>query len=75
MSVVWGSHVLSSKLSVQHSRREVDQTTRSQVGVSAMFPLPTAFPERSLCESLSIELHQFTFQEWAENHELLGALH
>ena len=75
MSVVSGSHVLSSKLSVQHSRGEVDQTTRSQVGVSAMFPLPTPFPELWLCESLSVELHQSTFQEWAENHELLGALH
>lgn len=75
MSVVSGSHVLSSKLSVQSPQERRGQPPRSPVGVSAMFPLPTPFPEFLLCESLSFKLHQFTFQEWVENHEFMGGFH
>lgn len=71
MSVVSGSHVLSSKLSVQSPQERSDQTHRSQVGVSAMFPLTTPFPEFLLYKSLSFKLLQSTFQEWAENHEFM----
>ena len=75
MSVVSGSHVLSSKLSVQSPQERSDQTPRSQVGISAMFPLPTPFPELLPYESLSFKLHPFPFQEWAENHEFMGGFH
>ena len=75
MSVVSGSHVLSSKLSVQSPWERSDQTPRSQLGVSAMFPLPTPFPELLLYESLSFKLHPFTFKEWAENHKFMGRFH
>ena len=75
MSVVLGIHVLSSKLGVQSPWERSDQTPRSQLGVSAMFPLPTPFPELLLYESLSFKLHPFTFQEWAENHEFMGGSH
>ena len=75
MSVVSGIHVLSSKLSVQSPQERSDQIPRSQMGVSAMFPLPTPFPELLLYESLSFKLHPFTFEEWAENHKFMGRFH
>ena len=75
MSVVSGSHVLSSKLSVQSPQERSDQTPRSQMGVSAMFPLPTPFPELLLYESLSFKLHPFAFKDWAENHKFMGGFH
>ena len=75
MSVVSGSYVLSSKLSVQSPQERSDQTPRSQMGFSAMFRLPTPFPELLLYESLSFKLHPFTFQEWAEHHEFMGGSH
>ena len=47
MSVVSGSHVLSSKLSVQSPQERRGQPPRSPVGVSAMSPYPR--PSQSSC--------------------------
>ena len=74
MSVVSGSHVLSSKLSVQSPQERRGQPPRSPVGISAMSPYPRP-SQSSCCMSLSFKLHQCTFQEWAENREFMGGFY